>query len=471
MITLTEEYIDSVAPNASAVKNGWGLVKKKKFEKLHQSGDQMLLFGECTGSGKKPYITSVDFINKEQPTYRCTCPSRQFPCKHALGLLYAYIDGQAFTEADIPKDVIEKREKMIKRAEKKQAEAVVPKKKKVNKAALRKKLQAQLEGLEMIETLLHNLVRGGLGAIDAKTLKQVEAAAKEAGNHYLKELQHALRELVQLWKAKLPEEQLYGRAIHEIQRLSVICKKGKSHLENRLNDEELTLDTTTSIEEWIGHTWQLAELRELGKVKYDVKLVQLSYASYQNDARKEFVDEGIWLSLQDQHLYYTRQYRPFRAAKQLKQEDSTCSVLHTDEFVIYPSEGNARVRWETSKLEELSEETYLCIQQAAKHSLSDVVKHVKNQLKQPLADKHPLALIAYDKIGKVNEKWILEDQQGERLTLADEDGDTIPLLTLLRADQLSNQVLLVQFHHNLQSNELTAKPLSLITHEQIIRFK
>ncbi|MBM7703590.1 SWIM zinc finger family protein [Metabacillus iocasae] len=470
-MTLTELYIDSIAPNASAVKNGWGLVKKKKFEKLHQSNDQTLLFGECAGSGKKPYVTSVDFINPEQPTYRCTCPSRQFPCKHALGLLYAYVDGQVFTEAPIPEDVIEKREKIAKRVEKKQAESVQPKKKKVNKSALRKKLQAQLEGLVVVETLLHNLVRGGLGSVDVKALKQIEATAKEVGNYYLKELQHALREFVQLWKEKLPEEELYVRAIHEIQRLSFICKKGKSHLQTRLQDEELALDTTTSIEEWLGHTWQLAELRELGMVKRDEELVQLFYTSYQNDARKEYMDEGIWLSLQDHHLYYTKQYRPFRAAKQLKQEDSTFSVIHTDELIVYPSEGNARVRWETSRFEELLAETFLRIHQAAQTTILDVLKQVKNQLKQPLADKQPLALIAYDKIGKVNEKWLLQDKHGQRLTLVDAEGDTLPLLSLVRTDQLSNHVLLVKFQHNLQTGELGAKPLSLITHDQIIRFK
>jgi hypothetical protein len=38
----------------------------------------------CQGSGSKPYQTTVELAG---PAFRCSCPSRKFPCKHALGLL------------------------------------------------------------------------------------------------------------------------------------------------------------------------------------------------------------------------------------------------------------------------------------------------------------------------------------------------------------------------------------------------
>ncbi|MFE2374776.1 SWIM zinc finger family protein [Streptomyces sp. NPDC059398] len=42
------------------------------------------VWGLCSGSGSKPYRTVVDIAGV---AYKCTCPSRKFPCKHALGLL------------------------------------------------------------------------------------------------------------------------------------------------------------------------------------------------------------------------------------------------------------------------------------------------------------------------------------------------------------------------------------------------
>ena len=115
MININEEYINQLAPNQSAVTNGWGLVKKNKFVKLNISEDGTIIFGECSGSGSSNYNTSADFIKPESPVFRCSCPSRQFPCKHALGLMYAYVSGKSFEKAEVPQDILEKREKIEKK--------------------------------------------------------------------------------------------------------------------------------------------------------------------------------------------------------------------------------------------------------------------------------------------------------------------------------------------------------------------
>jgi len=55
-----------------------------------------LVWGKCQGSGKTPYQTSIDLNG---PAFRCSCPSRKFPCKHGLALLLLWVDG-AGTIAD-----------------------------------------------------------------------------------------------------------------------------------------------------------------------------------------------------------------------------------------------------------------------------------------------------------------------------------------------------------------------------------
>ncbi|MHB1008554.1 MAG: SWIM zinc finger family protein [Propionibacteriaceae bacterium] len=50
-----------------------------------------LLWGACQGSGSTPYSVAVDV---SEPSYRCSCPSRKFPCKHVLGLLYLWAEGR-----------------------------------------------------------------------------------------------------------------------------------------------------------------------------------------------------------------------------------------------------------------------------------------------------------------------------------------------------------------------------------------
>lgn len=48
------------------------------------------LWGECKGSAAAPYRTAVDLSG---PAYKCSCPSRKFPCKHALALMLAWSAG------------------------------------------------------------------------------------------------------------------------------------------------------------------------------------------------------------------------------------------------------------------------------------------------------------------------------------------------------------------------------------------
>ena len=58
----------------------------------------MAAWGLCQGSGANPYQVAVDIAG---PAYKCSCPSRKIPCKHALGLLFLVADGGAPT-ADPP---------------------------------------------------------------------------------------------------------------------------------------------------------------------------------------------------------------------------------------------------------------------------------------------------------------------------------------------------------------------------------
>src|SRR5437763_1604751 len=127
MIPIGEGAVDAAAPNPAAIKNGRGLVLKNKFTVFHISPDETILFGECQGSGKEPYRCSCDFAQADKPTHRCSCPSRQFPCKHCLGLMYAYVQKKTFTSAAVPDDLQAKRVKVQTRVEKKQTAEDKPK--------------------------------------------------------------------------------------------------------------------------------------------------------------------------------------------------------------------------------------------------------------------------------------------------------------------------------------------------------
>lgn len=480
MITLTEAYVDSLALNASAIKNGRDLVKKKSYTLLNRSEDDTLLFAECKGSGKEPYRCSADFMKSDNPVFRCSCPSRQFPCKHLLGLMYAYAQGQTFTVADVPQDITEKREKIEKREEKKKAEADAggtqdkPRKRQTNKSALVKKMAAQLEGIEIADKLLQSFVQSGLGAVDRKAIQTLEDQVKQLGNYYIQGVQIAFRNLLMILNDEEDREAMYSKAIPQLTFIHSLVKKSRDHLSGRVNNPDSTsMDTESTLEEAIGHAWQIAELREHGLIEENAELLQLSYRSYDDPSRDEFIDEGHWIGLHSGRMYISRTYRPYRAAKHIREDDTFYSVVQSKELAVYPGELNRRARWEEATFREASAADYLAIQDKAHRSIAAAVKLVKNQIKNPLSDKHPVLLLAFREIATTGDgKYVLVDEQGKGLSLADIaylDEATTPMLPLLKQGDLRNQAMLVMFEHDMATNQLTAQPLSIVTTQGVIR--
>lgn len=478
---IDEAYVDSQAPNAAAIKNARGVVLKKKLVGLFHSADGTLLFGDCKGSGADNYRPSADFGDPTKPVYRCTCPSHQFPCKHSLALLYAHAQGAKFVEKEVPVDITEKRAKVQQRVEKKKVEAEKPHK--VNTSALKKKIQTQLEGIKLLESLVNDLMRSGLGTLNAKSARQVEEQAKQLGNAYLPGAQNALHALTGLFyrsqissedELKSSErERIYSAALDQLNRLQSLCKQGRKYLNSRLEDPELKPETETDIAAWLGHAWQLRELKDAGLVQAGVELLQLAFNSHDDWTRREFVETGVWLNLLTGAVQVTRNYRPYHAARHIREDDSCFHVVVCPELCIYPGNLNPRVRWEASEPRPANQADQARAREHAKTDLRAVIKDVKTQLKSPLGDRHPFALVKYRALGRAGEEVILEDQAGERLVLADDNHDgepaTLPLLAMLPKAVQKDQAMLVRFHHDLDSQKLRAKPLSIVTDTEVVR--
>lgn len=74
----------TLAPDASSQRSARSLANARSWLATG-SAEPATLWGECQGSAAAPYRTAVDLSGR--PGYKCSCPSRKLPCKHALGLL------------------------------------------------------------------------------------------------------------------------------------------------------------------------------------------------------------------------------------------------------------------------------------------------------------------------------------------------------------------------------------------------
>jgi hypothetical protein len=480
MISLDDAYVDAAAPNPDAIKNGRGLVLKNKFTAYCISADESILFGECQGSSKEPYRCSCDFARTDKPTHRCSCPSRQFPCKHCLGLMYAYVQKKPFKTAPVPDDLQAKRDKSQARVEKQQDE--VDKPRQVNKGALAKKIKAQLAGIDVLERLTADLIRVGIGNMNSKLASEMNEQAKQLGNAYLPGAQAALHNYTRLFagddggfadQPSQPRERIYSEALDQLSRLHALVKQGRAYLQRRLDDPELKPETNSSIAAWLGHAWQLGELKDAGLVETAAELVQLAFNTHDDAARKEYIDTGVWMTLANGRIRLTQNFRPYKAVKFIKSDDSFFQVAQVPELCVYPGNVNPRVRWEGMVPRPLEATDIDTIRRHGHADFAAVVKEVKGHLKGPLADKQPIYALNFKRLGQVGDATVAEDAQGNRLAMTDagmsEEPASCHLLSLLPADLFADNTLIARFRHDLDTRKLQIKPLSIVTPTAIVR--
>ncbi|MFF3751137.1 SWIM zinc finger family protein [Streptomyces sp. NPDC002018] len=166
----TTEQVLALAPDAASRKAGNRLGTAGPWSDAGASGTGSV-WGLCKGSGSKPYQTVVDTTG---PAYRCSCPSRKFPCKHALGLLLLWAaDEKAVGQAEAPDWAEEWLEGRRKRSEEQTAGGPAggdgPARTADPEAARRRaeRRAARITaGTSELEQRLTDLLRGGLAAAE-----------------------------------------------------------------------------------------------------------------------------------------------------------------------------------------------------------------------------------------------------------------------------------------------------------------
>ena len=161
----SEEQVLALSPDASSTKSGKDLARPEKGQTL--AIGERALWGEIKGSGSNPYRTQIDLQNI---AFKCSCPSRKFPCKHGLGLFLIYArKPEVFTTATSPEWVTEWLDKRLAKAEKKE-ETIA---KTPDPQAQAKRAEAReakiLNGLEEIRLWVKDLIRNGLLEVPEKS--------------------------------------------------------------------------------------------------------------------------------------------------------------------------------------------------------------------------------------------------------------------------------------------------------------
>jgi putative uncharacterized protein FNV1585 len=480
MRTIKERDILSIAPNASAVSNAKKISSGSQFVKRSRSEDDSFYMGECKGSGKSNYIVSVDYIEEENPVFRCSCPSRQLPCKHSIALLYEMLNGKTFNVEDIPEDILEKRKKKeIREAKKQEAKETSDqkpvKKRPASKAAAKKKINKQLEGLALLRKMVNELLLSGLASMGSISLKSYKDLVKQLGDYYLSGAQTYFTELViEIEKYQKDNDSVhYKNATEVLKRLRALEKKATGYLEEKLDSDNLEIDDNTLYED-LGGILKLDDLDRMGLTKENVELFQLSFREVYNEARKEFIDVAYWMDLDSGEISYSLNYRPVKALKYIKKEDSCFDILEVKKLYYYPGSLNKRIRWDSSSFKDKDEKTLDIVRSKAYGSIKEAVKLAKGELKNTLSEYSYGFLISYESLCELKTEkgtvWVVKDKTGDRLELKNSGYiNTVELIKFMEYEEVRKDAAIFgKTYYDVEDRKLYMEPCSIITDKRII---
>ncbi len=174
MARWTRRQVEQLAPDDSSVKAARKLAAPGPWSDA--GATESLVWGKCQGSGKSPYLVSVDLSG---PAFKCSCPSRKFPCKHGLALLMLWADGGGSVAAidAAPDYAADWAAGRAARASGRTARADTPPDPEAQARRLERRLAKMDDGIADFELWLLDLARHGLASARAQPAAYWERAA------------------------------------------------------------------------------------------------------------------------------------------------------------------------------------------------------------------------------------------------------------------------------------------------------
>ncbi|QJX48718.1 SWIM zinc finger family protein [Hymenobacter taeanensis] len=208
-MTWTEAQARALITDAGTLKRGQELAAPTNWSHLGQTATAA--WGECKGSGSKPYQTGLDLT---EPAFKCSCPSRVFPCKHGAALLLLLARQPQLLSGTTPPPWLQEWLHKRQQTQGKKAVQTAPEETLLAAPSLapattadaelaRQKREAQRlsrmqQGAEELETWLADLMRAGLATAESQPLSFWENQAARLVDNQLPGLAAVLRELPSL---------------------------------------------------------------------------------------------------------------------------------------------------------------------------------------------------------------------------------------------------------------------------------
>ncbi|RNL83945.1 SWIM zinc finger family protein [Halostreptopolyspora alba] len=319
----------ALSPDASSTKGALKIARPASWPtrgwRAGPDGGVAAVWGECEGSGAKRYQAAVDLVGENAPASKCSCPSRKFPCKHALAVLYLWATGEVDGPDDGPAWVGEWLESRAARARgrsQKPAEQSRQATKQADRTA-REREELVASGLEELELWLTDQVEAGLAEAPRRKREHwtrmgqrlVDAKASGAAGRV-----NALAPLTAL------ETDWPDRMLEEFALLRLLINGYR-------NGRDLPERTRAAVRERIGFGLRSEEVLRTGERVRDRWRVLAKRDSTDNEAK--LTTRRLWL--RGEHSGRTALSLTFAAANEAPKPALRPGTVHDAEVAFYPN--------------------------------------------------------------------------------------------------------------------------------------
>lgn len=398
------DEITRLAPDEASVKAGEKLAVVSNWSDTGRS--ENALWGNCKGSGKLPYRVMVDLGNI---AFKCSCPSRKFPCKHGLSILILQLRNTSeFTQNPNPEDVQEWLDKRNSRAEKKESSES----KSVDPEAKAKRIESREEkvrnGIEELQLWLKDLVRNGIVSIPQNRFQFNANIISRMVDAQAGGLANRLRQFneIDFSQQSWPEELMY--------QASSLYLLSETYVNRNVLDEERHSD----LEQWIG--WNITKEEVL---KTDAITGNWMVLSCQQSEMDRLTMEKIWMySEQDKRF---AQLLQFFAPGQIMETHYLANTTIEADVHFYPGKQNLRaipsaLRKTSSGCTVISGFSGITLALDAKTAY---------RINQPFGNEFPVVFSAVSVV-RHNQKWMLKDSDNIGLELINPELEIMKALSI-----------------------------------------
>lgn len=393
----TPNQVLDLAPDDASRSNARSLASSAGKWRLLQ-GTEQVIWGECQGSGSDPYRCQVDL---EGPGFKCSCPSRKVPCKHALALFFLYASQPRKFETGQPPEWVttwlakraEQNDKRAAKNEGKPATAPDSAAQAKRAAGREKKIRA---GIDELDTWLRDLLHQGLADAQSQPHSFWENAAGRLVDAQASGLARLVREMAGICASG---DGWQSRLLDQMARLYLA-------MEGFRRIDQFSEETQADLRSLMGINQKQEEILAIGSAVSDTWLV----LGREVEAETSLVAQRVWLwGLESQRPAMILTFAQPGAALDLSLAPGMAVPA---ELVFYPGafplRAIIRMRQAAQALPAALPGSTSLIEATAGYATA--------LARYPWLERYPLAL-----------NQVIPCQDGERWLLVDQEQRSIPL--------------------------------------------